>query len=54
MTELHIIGAGLETTDEIAIELSDGRTLTFSLEKLLTLVPNAVVTDEGAEGDDLG
>ena len=52
MADLHIVGASTQRKDLILIELSDGRSLAFSLEKLLTLVPDSVVTPEEAEKDD--
>ena len=52
MEDLHLVGAALENDEEILVELSDGRSLTFSLAKLLTLVPDTVATLEGAEEDD--
>ena len=52
MADLHITSVGLLREDELVMELSDGRSLTFSLEKLLALVPNAVVNEEDATKDD--
>ena len=52
MNELHITGAGRHSDDLILVELSDGKSLTFSLKKLLTLVPDFAATPEDAEKDD--
>lgn len=49
MTNLHITGTDFLRGDEILIQLSDGRLLTFSLQKLLTLVPDSVTTEEDAK-----
>lgn len=49
MADLHITLAALFRRDEILLELSDGRSLTLSLAKLLTLVPDSVVTEEDPE-----
>lgn len=53
MADVHLTSAALESRDEILVELSDGRSLTFSLEQLLTLVPDGVVTEEDAEKTDV-
>lgn len=49
MEELHMTSAGMLSEDEVVIELTDGRTLAFSLEKILTLVPDDVTSDEGQD-----
>ena len=45
MRNLRIGNVGIMSENKILLELSDGRTLTFSLQKLLTLVPDETITD---------
>lgn len=49
MNELQIKSAGVQHRNEILLELSDGRVLTFSLEKLLTLTPDVELTPGSPE-----
>ena len=51
MADLHVTSAGVLHDGEIVVELSDGRTLTFSVEKLLSLVPDSVATPEDVVDD---
>lgn len=48
MADLHIKGVDILQGDEIVLQLSDGRSLALSLEKLLTLVPDDVKTPSDA------
>lgn len=49
MANLHLTGAALQNQNEISIELSDGTTRVFSLDKLLAIVPDSVVAEEDLE-----
>ena len=49
MADLQITGVDRLESNRIVIQLSDGRALAFSLQKLLTLVPDEVVTGEGTK-----
>lgn len=51
MSALHIKNANILHGDELIIELTDGRTITLSFEKLLTLIPDSVMTEEEAAAD---
>ncbi|MGI4827580.1 MAG: hypothetical protein ACRYFU_05235 [Janthinobacterium lividum] len=49
MADVHILDVNRQPVDDIIVELTDGRALTFSLQKFLTLVPDAVTTKEDAK-----
>lgn len=50
--DLHITSVNIMHRDKVIIDLSDGRTLLFSLVDMLTLVPDEVYTKADAEVDD--
>ena len=52
MTDPHITAVDTRNHHNIVLELSDGRTLVYSLENVLTLTPDEVITDK--EADELG
>lgn len=52
MADLHITGVDHFHGDHIVVELSDDRTFSFSLESLLTLVPDQVITEQDVAEDE--
>ena len=53
MEDLHVTGIHRLYRDEIALELSDGRVLIFSLGQILTLKPERILTNEDTLSDDV-
>lgn len=49
MSDLRIHNVGVQHRNVILLELSDGRVLTYSLEKLLTLTPDEELTGDNPE-----
>lgn len=49
MDDVHVKNAAVESRNKVVIELSDGRVLLFSLEKLLSLDPDEELTEATPE-----